>query len=335
MTAQRTTWLPAATLRHQLQGLATLGLDLQRLQAAVGPVPEGLHAQVPQQAYLALWREALAQSGDAALPTALAQVIPFGAFGALDYLVGSAATLAGCVESARLHFAMVASDVWLECHALDEGASVVQVRGRPEVPEVALEFTLALIVARLRHLSGGRFVPSRVSLPAAQPARDPLRARAYGAALRYGQPGAELWLSAADAACACSRADPMLHATLRQLAEQLRLNPSAEAAFETAVRMRLRGALAQGRADAARIAALLGLSERTLQRRLAEAGRSFTQIVEDFRREEAARLLADARVPLAEVAGRLGYAEQTSFTRAFRRWHGTTPGARRVALGER
>ena len=78
------------------------------------------------------------------------------------------------------------------------------------------------------------------------------------------------------------------------------------------------------------MAVLLGVSERTLQRRLTELGRSFSDVVEDFRREEAARLLATPGLHLVEVAGRLGYAEQTSFTRAFRRWTGTTPGAWRA-----
>jgi AraC-like DNA-binding protein len=62
-----------------------------------------------------------------------------------------------------------------------------------------------------------------------------------------------------------------------------------------------------------------------VQRRLSELGRRFSDVVEDFRREEAARLLNKPGVHLVEIASRLGHAEQTSFTRAFRRWTGTTP----------
>jgi AraC-like DNA-binding protein len=64
---------------------------------------------------------------------------------------------------------------------------------------------------------------------------------------------------------------------------------------------------------------------------LAGLGRSFTGVVDDFRREEAARLLRQPGLPLVEVASRLGHAEQTSFTRAFRRWTGSTPGVWRDA----
>jgi AraC-like DNA-binding protein len=72
---------------------------------------------------------------------------------------------------------------------------------------------------------------------------------------------------------------------------------------------------------------LLGVSERTMQRRLAENGRNFMDILDDFRREESARLLCDQRLALVEVASKLGYSEQTSFTRAFKRWTGATPGS--------
>ncbi|SFM64550.1 AraC family transcriptional regulator [Variovorax sp. OV329] len=333
MIGTRPAWLPAATVRNQLQGLATLGLDMGRLRVAVGPIPEGADALVPQQTYLTLWREAQDMFGDEALPTALAMAIPFGAFGALDYLVGSAETLGGGVESARLHFAMVASDVWLDLHHLEDGTHVVQVRGLADLTVVPLEFTLASIFGRLRHLSGGRFTPLRVGLPLARPLHDPIRERIYGTSIRYHYPCAEIAISADDWDSACIGADPYLHSTLNQLAKQLQAHRPADSALESAVRMRLRGALAQGQADVDQMARLLGVSERTLQRRLSEIDRSYTQIVEDYRREESARLLSDRSLHLTEVASRLGYAEQTSFTRAFRRWYQTTPANWRLGHG--
>ncbi len=330
MPEARPAWLPSTTLRNQLQALVSLGLDARRLHAAVGPLPEDPAALVPQRSYLALWEDALAQYGDPALPTVLALAIPFGAFGALDYLVGSADTLGGCVESARLHFAMVASDVWLDVHALDAGVRSVQVRGLPDLPPAIFEFTLASILGRLRHLGGDAFAPLHVGLPVPRPAHDPRRDSAYGKALVYGYPCAEIVMSAQTWESPCADADPYLHATLRQLAQQLQVHKPADSPLESALRMRLRGALAKGQADAGQMARLLGVSERTLQRRLTEIDRSYTQVVEDFRREESARLLSDRSLHLVEVAARLGYAEQTSFTRAFKRWHRTTPGSWRA-----
>jgi AraC-like DNA-binding protein len=154
--------------------------------------------------------------------------------------------------------------------------------------------------------------------------------REPAADLPHGHPRAEMLIDGDSWHMPTRSADPFLHATLKALAAQLQLTQPGDSTLERALRVRLRDALAQGRADAPRMAVLLGVSERTLQRRLTELGRSFSDVVEDFRREEAARLLATPGLHLVEVAGRLGYAEQTSFTRAFRRWTGTTPGAWRA-----
>ena len=323
--------LPVLTLQLQLQALDTLGLDSHRVRARLGPLPETPDALVPVQTYLDMWDEAQAMYGMPGLPSALAMTIPFGAFGALDYLVGSADTIAGCCESAVLYFAMVSDDLRIELDALEAGAQALRVRGPAPLPAQALEFTLAAVFSRLRYVSGGNFKPRLLGLPTLRPAADAVREGLFGMALTHGYPCAEMVIDADTWRASTHSADPFLHATLKRMASQLQIAQPDDSMLERALRARLRVALAQGRADPARMAVLLGVSERTLQRRLAELGRSFSDVVEDFRREEAARLLATPGLPLVEVAGRLGYAEQSSFTRAFRRWSGTTPGAWRAA----
>ncbi len=75
-----------------------------------------------------MWAEAERLYGLPGLPSALALAIPFGAFGALDYLAGSADTVGGACESAMLHFSMVAIDAGLEIDRLEDGARAVRVR---------------------------------------------------------------------------------------------------------------------------------------------------------------------------------------------------------------
>jgi AraC-like DNA-binding protein len=326
---ETTTWLPVQTLHLQLQGLRALGVDDQPVRARVGPLPEAPDALVPIQCYLDFWEEAQAQYGRLGLPSALAMAIPFGAHGALDYLMGSADTVAGCCESAVLHFAMIAKDVRLELDPVDGGDYALRVRGLgpPPVPPPALEFILAAVFSRLHYVCAGSFKPRLLGLPIPPPVADDVRVRLFGVVPTYGYPFAEMVISADTWRAKTGRADPFLHATLKRMAEQMHGVVDHDTPLEQALRVRLRSALAQGRADPARLARLLGVSERTLQRRLAELGRSYTEVVEDFRREEAARLLRQPDLPLVEVAARLGYTEQTSFTRAFRRWTGSTPGA--------
>ena len=74
------------------------------------------------------------------------------------------------------------------------------------------------------------------------------------------------------------------------------------------------------------VAQHLGLSERTLHRRLAAEGHSFQQLNEQIKRRLAERLLLDSRLDLGSIAQRLGYADGASFSRAFSRWNKCSPG---------
>ena len=78
----------------------------------------------------------------------------------------------------------------------------------------------------------------------------------------------------------------------------------------------------------------LHLSTRTLQRKLAEAGVSFSEVSDDIRSELAKEYLSSRDVRISEVAFLLGFGEQSSFNRAFRRWTGVAPGRwRESSLG--
>lgn len=88
----------------------------------------------------------------------------------------------------------------------------------------------------------------------------------------------------------------------------------------------LRGQMLAGRVGLDHMAAASRISPRTMQRRLAALGVSFTQLIDDVRRETARELVADQTMPLTEVALLLGYADQSAFNHAFRRWFDDTPG---------
>lgn len=75
------------------------------------------------------------------------------------------------------------------------------------------------------------------------------------------------------------------------------------------------------------VAGALGLSERTLRRRLAEAGTSYRALLDEVQYSLATELLGSGALSVDDVAVRLGYAEASSFIVAFKRWHGTTPAA--------
>ena len=84
-------------------------------------------------------------------------------------------------------------------------------------------------------------------------------------------------------------------------------------------------ALSEGVPPMGDIASKLGMSARSFARRLSDDGMSFKTITESTRRELAEQLLQEPQHSLAEVAFLTGFSEQSSFTRAFKRWFGATP----------
>ena len=73
------------------------------------------------------------------------------------------------------------------------------------------------------------------------------------------------------------------------------------------------------------VAAELNISRRTLQRRLADRDTQFLQVVQDVRKALAQRYLGDKRLAITEIAFLLGYADQGSFSSAFKNWYGQSP----------
>ena len=87
----------------------------------------------------------------------------------------------------------------------------------------------------------------------------------------------------------------------------------------------LQSALVTGDAGASSVAALFSMHSRTLHRHLAGFGTSFRALVDETRFEIARQMLVDSSLEVRRIADLLGYADASAFTRAFRRWSGSTP----------
>jgi AraC-like DNA-binding protein len=97
---------------------------------------------------------------------------------------------------------------------------------------------------------------------------------------------------------------------------------------------RLRRILSQhlsGDASPSKLAGLLGMSGRSLQRRLQEQGTSYAQVLRDTRRDLAMSYLVQPECSITEIAFLLGFEDASAFARAFRTWTGVTPSAFRTA----
>jgi len=320
--------VPAATARALLAGFSALGLDAERIRIEAG-IDAGtlgrLDAELEAEVFTRLWQSAGRRAPRPELPTEVGLAIPFGAFGALDYLAGSARDVEAGFLTLATHFRQVAPFFTVEVLPGEPDGGVVRLVWMQPQPSRDLgdEFTLAVMVGRFRETTNGLFRVSAVRLPGARPAAPTRHEQLLGAPVTFGCAVATLEAPAASWKLPLRGADPVLQRTLRELADRLQLG-AFESDLESAVRARLRSLLPDGTPGAAGVARLLGLSERTLQRRLHESGTSFLRVLDSFREAEAERLIS-AGVPLAQAALRLGFSDQSAWNRAFRRWKGMAP----------
>ncbi|GAA4826155.1 AraC family transcriptional regulator ligand-binding domain-containing protein [Nocardioides caeni] len=177
-----------------------------------------------------------------------------------------------------------------------------------DVARFLVERDLTAIWHVLREIGGGRPVATAIEVDAAT----------GSARLRFDTAWLDLPLPQANPH-ACALAESIC----RDLVRQRR----ARVGIDGNVRILAAQHLEDG-APMEVVAAGLGLSERTLRRRLGESGASYRSVVDDVRRQRADELLADDTLTVADIALRLGYAEATSFGAAYRRWTGRTPRGR-------
>jgi AraC-like DNA-binding protein len=127
-------------------------------------------------------------------------------------------------------------------------------------------------------------------------------------------------------------ADPHLHRLLVENCEQaLARRQRSATPLKVEVENAVAALLPHGHARHDVVAAKLGMSPRTLARRLSAEGSSFAVILDEIRSALAHRYLADRTLPISQIAWLVGYTEIGTFTRAFQRWTGMSPSAARAA----
>jgi AraC-like DNA-binding protein len=131
-------------------------------------------------------------------------------------------------------------------------------------------------------------------------------------------------------------ATPELAAMFEEYAATMIRRMGPETTFVERVREALSHGLLSGSTGEEEIARQLGVTRRTLRRRLADADLTFRQLRHELMRSRAEQMLCEERLPIEEVAYLLGYGEPSSFHRAFRRWTDLSPGEwreRHIAKG--
>jgi AraC-like DNA-binding protein len=199
-------------------------------------------------------------------------------------------------------------------------------------PPVIVDLCLSWILSIGRRGLGGALTPLAVELARTGEQRELLEAH-YGCRVHFQAARNAVVFAESDLDRPfVTHNEEMLAVLGPQLDAELHAHAASQSVPER-VKGALKPALAGHRPSIHSVARTLGLSARTLQRRLTDSGTSFQRVLETARRELAAHYLRHPRLELNEIAYLLGYDDPNSFFRAFQDWEGTSPGQWRQSRG--
>jgi len=318
--------------RAIVRALDARGVDGAALAAAAG---FDVHAagspedRLPLTATASLWRLAIEATQDPCFGLFVSRFVTYTTFHALS----GAVLASGTVEEAMLRlvrYSRFVTDAGV--YRLEEESDryrvVLDVGPRPSrPPDEAIDAFMSLQLRVVRALHDRRDVnPLAVSLTRPEPSPSDAFRRFFRAPVAFGARANALELARADV----ERSLPGASADLTRRFDEVLARYVARFDQQT-IASRVRAAVVErlpgGEPTQDAVARALGTSARTLQRRLAEDGTSYNDILNETRRELAQAYLGEGW-SVTEVAFTLGFGDASSFSRAFRRWTGEAPSAR-------
>jgi AraC-like DNA-binding protein len=326
----------AVWVRGIAEMLAAEGLDMRALLTAAGIDAASLEApgaRLATEKISRLWELAVERSGNPAIGLAQHQVVRPASFDVVGYTMMSCANLRAAFERLTRYLLILSDALTMTLSDERDGFRVTfeLFGGDRPVPRQRIEFIFATLIGFCRWVSGREVYPLAIELPYSSPVDVAPYREAFRCRLSFDAPGNSLLFAAPDMAAPLPTSNPVLAELHERFAgEYLKHFDHAQVSYrarEVIIRR-----LPDGEPRRDQVASELCLSERTLQRRLEQEATSFVQLLDDTRRELAEQYLGRLHLSLAQAAYLLGFADQSSFFRACRRWFDLSPGQYRSQL---
>jgi AraC-like DNA-binding protein len=258
----------------------------------------------------------------------LAQLCDLRELGLLFYVAASSETLGDALQRVARYSSITNEGISLKCFE-EHGVRIVfdYVGISRHSDRHQIEFSMTVLIRLCRQLTGLHLATRRGRLTHRRSNRGgPELAKYFGGRITFGAKADELAFAGSVKDIAITSADPYLNEILVANCEQaLSHRPKNRGMLRSAVENAIVQLLPHGKVRASGIAARLGLSQRTLARRLALEGGTFSEIFETLRGDLGRQYLSDPDLSISRIAWLLGYAEVSAFTHAFKRWTGKTP----------
>jgi len=326
-------------LRVIVAGGEARGLDLRPIFMASGidnAILGRRGARIGVGIVAEAWKRTTSVLGDPLFALTIAEGLPMGAISLIDYLVMSSADVAESLNRVA-RFAPLMNDAEQLTLTVQGNEAHFRFHNGNGLPH-PIEMVVGVFVRRTRALFGRSWSLRRVCFAHAPLGPQSTYERVLQAPVEFGMPFTEVVFARELLALPMSGADARLNAILTGEAEAAlaAIAPTNGASsFIDAVKRVLEDGLYERHLTLTRLAEHLGVSTRTLQRRLRAAGVTHRGLVRAARQDRAAQSLATG-ASQGQIAHSLGYSGAGAFQRAFKRWSGMTPGqVRRKRTGSR
>jgi AraC-like DNA-binding protein len=320
----------ALFVRAIVEAVERVGVTREALFAGTEIDPRRLgqvHDRFDINEFAKIQTRALDLTGDEALGLHLAEHVQEASFDLVAHLIAHSPTLRDALDQALQFQRLAIDDAQLIMR--EKGSSVTLeyqfARSTPRSDRMHAEFVIAGLMRILRTLPEPRGVARAALFEHARPAHHQEYARIFGGVERFGQATTSITFDRSLLDRSQLNQHPELYLVLRAAAERAleRMTEGRGAADQ--LRRYLLARAPSRIPDPSTAARDLGMSERSLRRRLAAESTSYRDLVRAILETHADHMLRDPKRSIQETAHALGFADAATFHRAFKRWTGRTP----------
>lgn len=317
-----------------LRGVASLlrdrGIDVGALlrEAAVDEhLLDRAHASVDLDVASRVIQAAFVLAKDPALALRVGAHAPIQTLGMLGELVLHCPTVRACLLEAQAYLPLVLP--MSRFRLLEEGERAYLVFEPPFSEPLSFRFTTELGLAFAVRV-GRHFLPThsdtyevRVRYP--MPPYAEVYRETFGCTVKFDSARNEIVFPRTALDAPQPFPDEALWRVLKRRADDLLVQERARELLHERVRHVLRHEADLGSVNPSNIARRLGISPRSLRRRLGDEGHSLSALADEVRRDLSLSELLNPEMPIKRIADRVGFSEVSAFHRAFKRWTGVTP----------
>jgi AraC-like DNA-binding protein len=321
--------------RLAIARLKSVGVPVTPLLRRVGLTPEVIadpEERLSARSQITLLDEAAIALRDDCLGFTMARDFDPREIGLLYYVMKSSHTLGDALKRVA-RYSQITNEALVVRYREENGVIIsLSYSGVPRhLDRHQIEFCMFAMLRLCRLLTGQNLVPQHFWISHHRSGANSDMTRFVGTAVEFGATTDEFALNANARELPLIHSDPYLNNLLLKHCEAALVDRRDNVSqLRTRVENAISSLLPHGRVVVDDVARSLGMSKRTLARKLSDEGLNFTEVLQQLRRDLAVRYLDDPKLHISKIAWLLGFNEVSAFTHTFKRWTGKTPSQMRT-----